>query len=338
MLKEKTLKQRYKLFLSKEFKLIGNEQIEISIKSLLSSHISVLMLKDINPLSTQHKKINKKLLKYFGFIFTISLLCFLYSSGLSSNNSDKLTMTGILFLLLSFACLMIAYISSENMIIFNSLHSNTPILSIDTNKPSNHDVNDFVNELTSRIKSKNHSSPRESKFTDTPTKKSNIILHKNKAIGNFGIKNKHMCYEYQFGRTLIYVYYPNDKSPNPYIYQAQKKINNVWNDIPEVINFAENKLEKIIPSTWDIYYKRQYPEKNLRSGHWLIVFAIIFDFDKNYSIYDIGINPSAKNDLLVYEQDDFLMENPMEFEIENIDPTIHIKVKRMNDGSFETLN
>ena len=153
MFKEKTLKQRYKLFWRREFKLIGNKQIEVYKHSPLSSEIRTFMLNDINPLSMRHKDVDKKSFKYFCYIFFISLLCFLFSISLSPKSSSELIMTGILFFMLSLVCLLAAFLNSIDMIIFFPLHSPVSILEIVPNKPSKTTVDDFINELTRRINS-----------------------------------------------------------------------------------------------------------------------------------------------------------------------------------------
>lgn len=163
-----------------------------------------------------------------------------------------------------------------------------------------------------------------------------MSLSPEKAIGNYPIATPGMSqYEYQIGSTLIFVQYPTANSVTPYLDRAQNMIQAVWDDIPNAILYAEQVFKSGRPDGWEIYYKKKYPETEYRTGHWLIVIGITFSADQNNPVYYISTDPSAHQNLVVFDTEDYEKDYPKEFSL-NDSPCMNIQ--RLSKNSFEVIS
>jgi hypothetical protein len=144
-------------------------------------------------------------------------------------------------------------------------------------------------------------------------------------------------HEYQFGSTLIFVEYPEGNLPLAYIERAQCQIVAAWNDMRNAEIFAETLLKNTIPAGWNIFYKKQHPEKEYREGHWLLVYSIQFCADLSAPVYFISIKPHVERDLILFHEEDYWRDYPREFDFQFEPFQPNIELQRVSENTFEVL-
>lgn len=135
--------------------------------------------------------------------------------------------------------------------------------------------------------------------------------------------------EYQFGRRLVYVQHPKGESPAAYIAKAQETVVQAWNDIENVVRFAEQLSRQLIPEFWKAHDESEKP------GARFDVYSIHYDLDDPCPTYMVGKNHDFNFEYVTYAEEDLWKENPIKVDLPEPQDNFFISIRRLGAHAFE---
>jgi hypothetical protein len=156
----------------------------------------------------------------------------------------------------------------------------------------------------------------------------NIDLVQKPMMGHYGVKNGLRQCEYQFGRRLIFVQYPENETLEPYIKAAQSVVMEAWQDIDAAIKFAEQLSRPLSPEFWSAYAVSNKKDSPLD------VYGIRFGYPDNRPLYEISLNHDFNSSYVRYDEFDLWQNEPIVEELP-VFPDIWLYVRRIGFKSFE---
>lgn len=129
-----------------------------------------------------------------------------------------------------------------------------------------------------------------------------IKLLTNSMLGHWESHSDISQCEFQFDACLIYVQHLSHEKPVVRLNALQKQAQCAWDEIPQALKFAEQRLKKHAPELMRLC------EAHAALKAPLTVYAISFEIDKPYPSYDIGKNHDFDWDDALIKEDVFLRE------------------------------
>ncbi|KPG96561.1 hypothetical protein [Pseudomonas sp. RIT-PI-r] len=138
--------------------------------------------------------------------------------------------------------------------------------------------------------------------------------------------------EFQFGTRLIYVEHHNDEPPRARLVAAQRMVNAAWDDLPQVLKFAEQHCKAKMPELMRLYETRMPWESPL------FVYSLHFDIDKPYPSYAISKNPDFDWDCILIDEDEWCQEHSVRMEQYDPGDDYWVYVRRVGYQQFELVD
>ncbi|MED5523770.1 MAG: hypothetical protein VX447_03330 [Pseudomonadota bacterium] len=135
--------------------------------------------------------------------------------------------------------------------------------------------------------------------------------------------------EYQVGKRLIYVQYPKNELPAPYLARAQETVEAVWSDIENAVLFAEQVSRHFLPEFWKIH------DECTKPGARFDVYSIHYNLNIPTPIYVIGKSHDFNFEYTCYDEEDLWEESPIAKNLPKPPDNFWMSIKRIKENHFE---
>lgn len=155
-----------------------------------------------------------------------------------------------------------------------------------------------------------------------------IDLLKSSPIGEWDIDGFTSQLEYQFGAKPIYVQYSKGTDLALVLQKAQAYVQQVWDDMPNAIDFAELRFRAKHPEFWTVWDQATDP------AHPLIVFSIHFDVGEARPRYRIAREPGYQFECVIHDKNDLWQQDSERAELPYFPDTDAVLVRRLGLHQF----
>ena len=147
-------------------------------------------------------------------------------------------------------------------------------------------------------------------------------------LGQWDINEHTSQLEFQFGGWLIYVQHPKGTSSSPALQAAQLQIQQVWDDMPNAIVFAEAWFRTKHPEFWNAWDKAKEPK------YPLIAYSIAFCIGEDYPCYYIARDPCYEFEYFIPDEFDLWQQDSVRIELPYFPESDAVLIRRIGSHQF----